>query len=73
MVPQIRIITFLVCRFTESDARVIILPIPWEVTVSFGSGTARSAEQIMRASLQVDLFDPEAPEALEGRLLPDGT
>src|SRR5947209_12346782 len=49
--------------FTESDARVIILPIPWEVTVSFGSGTARSAEQIMRASLQVDLFDPEAPEA----------
>ena len=49
--------------FTESDARVIILPIPWEVTVSFGSGTARSAEQIMRASFQVDLFDPEAPEA----------
>jgi agmatinase len=49
--------------FTEADARVIILPIPWEVTVSFGSGTARSAEQIMRASLQVDLFDPEAPEA----------
>src|SRR6476659_312938 len=45
--------------FTESDARVVILPVPWEVTVSFGAGTARSAEQIMRASLQVDLFDPE--------------
>src|SRR4028119_136642 len=44
--------------FCEDDARVVILPIPWEVTVSFGSGTARSAEQIMRASLQVDLFDP---------------
>jgi agmatinase len=49
--------------FTELDARVVILPVPWEVTVSFGSGTARSAEQIMRASLQVDLFDPELPEA----------
>jgi Arginase/agmatinase/formimionoglutamate hydrolase, arginase family len=49
--------------FTESDARLVILPIPWEVTVSFGSGTARSAEQIMRASLQVDLFDPELPES----------
>src|SRR6476659_9002292 len=47
--------------FTESDARVVILPVPWEVTVSFGSGTARSAEQIMRASLQVDLFDPDVP------------
>ena len=37
----------------------LLLPIPWEVTVSFGSGTARSAEQIMKASLQVDLFDPD--------------
>jgi agmatinase len=47
---------------TEDDARLVILPIPWEVTVSFGSGTARSAEQIMRASLQVDLFDPDHPD-----------
>ena len=48
--------------FSEADARVVILPVPWEVTVTFGSGTARSAEQIMRASLQVDLFDPDFPE-----------
>ena len=48
--------------FTEEEARLIILPIPWEVTVSFGSGTARSAEQIMKASLQVDLFDPDMPD-----------
>jgi agmatinase len=45
--------------FSEQDARLVIVPVPWEVTVSFGSGTARSAEQIMKASLQVDLFDPE--------------
>src|ERR1700712_3142557 len=48
--------------FTEAESRLIILPVPWEVTVSFGSGTARSAEQIMHASLQVDLFDPTYPE-----------
>lgn len=48
--------------FTEEDARLIILPVPWEVTVSFGSGTARSADQILRASMQVDLFDPEFPD-----------
>lgn len=47
--------------FTEEEARLVILPVPWEVTVSFGSGTARSAEQIMKASLQVDLFDPSYP------------
>ncbi|HUC80248.1 MAG TPA: agmatinase family protein [Flavisolibacter sp.] len=49
--------------FTQEDARLVILPIPWEVTVSFGSGTARSAEQIMTASLQVDLFDPAYPDS----------
>jgi len=48
--------------FSEQDARLVILPVPWEVTVSFGSGTARSSEQIMKASLQVDLFDPEVPD-----------
>ena len=48
--------------FTEEESIVVIVPIPWEVTVSFGSGTARSAEQIMKASLQVDLFDPDVPD-----------
>jgi agmatinase len=48
--------------FTEEEARLVILPIPWEVTVSFGSGTARSSEQIFKASLQVDLFDPDFPD-----------
>jgi agmatinase len=48
---------------TEEDARVIILPIPWEVSVSYGSGTARAPEAINKASLQVDLFDAEAPDA----------
>ncbi|HYF30115.1 MAG TPA: agmatinase family protein [Chitinophagaceae bacterium] len=45
--------------FDEEDARLIILPVPWEVTVSYNAGTARSAEHIFKASLQVDLFDPE--------------
>ncbi|MDQ6609976.1 MAG: arginase family protein, partial [Bacteroidota bacterium] len=49
--------------FSEEDARLIILPVPWEVTVSFGTGTARSTEQIMTASLQVDLFDPSYPDS----------
>jgi agmatinase len=45
----------------EDDARLIIVPVPWEVTVSYGSGTARAPEAICKASLQVDLFDPEVP------------
>ena len=49
--------------FEEEDGRLIILPVPLEVTVSFGSGTARSAEQIFKASLQVDLFDRDMPDS----------
>lgn len=47
---------------TEETARLIILPVPWEVTVSYGSGTARAPEAILKSSLQVDLFDADAPE-----------
>lgn len=49
--------------FTEEDARLVILPVPWEVTVSYNAGTARAADHIFKASLQVDLFDPDSPEA----------
>ncbi len=45
--------------FAEEDARLVILPVPWEVTVSYNAGTARSPEQVFKASIQVDLFDPE--------------
>ena len=49
--------------FSEEDARLIILPIPWEVTVSYNAGTARAADHIFKASLQVDLFDAEIKDA----------
>jgi agmatinase len=47
--------------FTEEDAKLILLPIPWEVTVSYKAGTARATERICKASLQVDLTDDENP------------
>ena len=49
--------------FTEENASLIIVPVPWEVTVSFKSGTARSPEHILEASLQVDLFDSQFQNA----------
>ena len=48
---------------TEEDARLVILPVPWEVTVSYNAGTARAPEHVLNASLQVDLFDPDIPDA----------
>jgi agmatinase len=49
--------------FSEEESRLVILPIPWEVTVSYSAGTARAPEHIFKASLQVDLFDPELKDA----------
>lgn len=49
--------------FSEAESRLVILPVPWEVTVSYGTGTSRSTEHIFKASLQVDLYDPDAPDA----------
>ena len=48
--------------FIEEDAALVLLPVPWEVTVSYGAGTARGPENIFDASLQVDLYDPDVTD-----------
>lgn len=48
--------------FGEDDAAVVILPVPWEVTVSYKAGTARAPDRMCIASLQVDLIDPDIPD-----------
>lgn len=45
--------------FKEEDAALVLLPVPWEVTVSYRLGTARGPENIFEASMQVDLYDPD--------------
>jgi agmatinase len=45
--------------FSENEATLVILPVPWEVTVSYGAGTSRAAERVFHASMQVDIFDRE--------------
>lgn len=48
---------------SEEDSRLVIIPVPWEVTVSNTASTARAPEAVFKASLQVDLFDSEMPIA----------
>lgn len=48
--------------FSEEEARLVLLPVPWEVTVSYSNGTARGPEHIFRASLQVDLYDADVKD-----------
>jgi len=49
----------------EIDARLIFIPVPWDVTVSYGGGTSKAPEAIFNASFQVDLFDPFKENAWE--------
>jgi len=48
--------------FTAEESEVIIIPVPWEVTVSYGAGASNGPEAILNASFQVDLFHQEYPE-----------
>lgn len=48
-------------------ARICLLPLPFEGTVSFGRGTAAAPEAIWRASAQVELWDEELDFPLDSR------
>lgn len=48
--------------FTAEECDIVVVPVPWEVTTSYGGGTSRGPAAIREASLQVDLFHPEFPE-----------
>jgi agmatinase len=49
--------------FDEETSELIIIPVPWEVTVSYGAGTADGPEAILEASTQVDLYLRDIPNA----------
>jgi agmatinase len=44
---------------TPESARVVLVPVPFEATTSYGGGTSRGPAAILEASRQVDLFDIE--------------
>jgi agmatinase len=48
--------------FTADESEIVIIPVPWEVTVSYGAGASEGPEAILDASFQVDLHHQEFPE-----------
>lgn len=47
--------------FTPAESDIVLVPVPWEVTTSYGGGTAHGPSAILEASFQVDLLHPEFP------------
>src|SRR5512134_3908038 len=50
---------------SEREAGVVLVPVPFEATTSYGGGAARGPEAILEASRQVDLFDVETGRPYE--------
>src|ERR1044072_8792763 len=51
--------------FSAAESRVIILPIPFEATTSYGGGTSEGPRAVLEASRQVDLADYETGKPYE--------
>ena len=49
--------------FAPENSTVVIIPVPWEVTVSYHSGASLGPAAILDASIQVDLFMKDIPDA----------
>jgi agmatinase len=45
--------------FQPEDSRVVVVPVPFEATTSYGGGTSNGPLAVFEASKQVDLFDQE--------------
>lgn len=48
--------------FPADLSEIIIVPAPWEVTVSYGAGASEGVDAVFDASFQVDLMQQEFPE-----------
>ncbi|WP_286743412.1 MULTISPECIES: agmatinase family protein [Roseivirga] len=49
--------------YSTEDAKIVVIPVPWDVTVSYGAGTSDGPEAILEASSQLDYEQPDVKEA----------
>jgi agmatinase len=59
--------------FSKEEADLILLPVPWEVTTSYGSGTSLGPESIYTCSRQIDLTHMDTGTAYERGIFWDDT
>jgi agmatinase len=54
--------------YTEKEAELVLIPVPWDVTVSYTTGSGKGPAAILEASKQVDLFLQDVPNAWEHKI-----
>jgi agmatinase len=51
--------------FSPEEAKVVVVPVPFEATTSYGGGTSGGPAAVLEASKQVDLFDRDTGRPYE--------
>ncbi len=52
----------------EASANIVIIPIPWDATASYGKGTSDGPDAILEASTQLDFYHPELSDAFNTKV-----
>lgn len=53
---------------TQDEATIVITPIPWDATASYGKGTSDGPDAILEASTQLDFYHPKLEKAYETKV-----
>jgi len=59
---------FIGLPYSKEEAEIILFPIPWDCTASYGKGTSTGPENILNASVQLDLEDPMLTDAWKRKI-----
>jgi agmatinase len=57
---------------TESESDIVIMPVPWDVTTSYGKGTANGPAQVLEASTQLDFYHPKLENTYQTKVFMGG-
>lgn len=54
--------------YSEEESDIVVVPVPWDVTASYGKGTAEGPSAILEASSQIDYFHPQIDKPWEVKM-----
>lgn len=57
---------------SEEEATIVIIPVPWDATASYGKGTSDGPKAILEASTQLDFYHYRLPEAWNTKVFMTG-
>lgn len=54
--------------YSEEESDIVVIPVPWDVTASYGKGAAEGPGAILEASTQIDYFHPKIDKPWEVKM-----